>query len=61
MGTSSNKFKLDVCAKVSNPLGWDGDDDWQSVSDLAWYVSNPLGWDGDNCIRNLITDFIRSF
>ena len=47
MGTSSNKFKLDVCAKVSNPLGWDGD----YIATVAYtaidMVSNPLGWDGD--------------
>ena len=48
MGTSSNKFKLDVCAKVSNPLGWDGD----YIATVAYtaidMVSNPLGWDGDD-------------
>ena len=32
---------------VSNPLGWDGDDNalYAPLADAG--VSNPLGWDGD--------------
>ena len=32
---------------VSNPLGWDGDFNFNAAAGLIKLVSNPLGWDGD--------------
>ena len=34
--------------KVSNPLGWEGDDRLAGADAHERTVSNPLGWEGDD-------------
>ena len=47
MGTGVRGFRAGVGYSVSNPLGWDGDNENFPPFSVTNGVSNPLGWDGD--------------
>ena len=48
--------------KVSNPLGWEGDQGDAEKLGRSETVSNPLGWEGDRfrgcpeCFSNLVSN-----